>query len=351
VRPALTGDLSAASNEELIAKGYPPRPDPVRSPTQYARWVKNVSRTWTHVSPRLVAHPEYGHARREECDESKAPAQRLGGKAGAPGIASNNNSQWCGACYTHPAHELSYVQADWNVPLVVDLPNGPGFSAVVQWIGLDNAGGDLYQAGTGSECLTVLGFQITTYFMWMETQPWTWSEIPNFQVFPGDQISVNLFVTNEYGADSNRDVRRSGIPSQENNVWFCLNNATSGASFIGTYPATGEELYNLKNAEYPSRTAEFVLERPLINDSLAPLALFLGPALMTSCAYGDDLQGEFNTFPLGSELGASPSDGQLTYLNMVDPSNSHPLAFALALPDPDDSGDAQAILFGWQNFE
>jgi hypothetical protein len=351
VRPALQGDLMAPSNEELVAKGYPPRPDPGTSPMQYERWLSNVSRSWKQVSSRRVAHPEYGHVRREECEEKDAQAQGLSRKAVASRTVNHDNSHWCGAYYSHPAKQFAHIQADWNVPLVVDLPNGPGFSAVVQWIGLDNAGGDLYQAGTGSECLTVLGFQITTYFLWMETLPWSWSEIPNFQVFPGDQISVYIFVANSSDTTVDQDGPSDWPTLHDNNVWFLVNNATSGASFVGSYTAGAESLFGLESAGSKGRKAEFILERPSINGRLAPLALFLGPALMTSCAYGDVEDGELNTLPLGSDAGISPFDGRLTHLNMVDPSNNHPLAFALAIPDPNDTADAQAILFGWQNFE
>ena len=38
IRPALTGDLSSVSNDNLLRGGYPPRPDPVTAPQQYAKW-------------------------------------------------------------------------------------------------------------------------------------------------------------------------------------------------------------------------------------------------------------------------------------------------------------------------
>jgi hypothetical protein len=42
-RPALTGDLSTISPGQLQQQGYPPRPDPVSTPTQYAHWVQKVT--------------------------------------------------------------------------------------------------------------------------------------------------------------------------------------------------------------------------------------------------------------------------------------------------------------------
>jgi hypothetical protein len=44
VRPALTGDMSNVSGDELRHLGYPPRPDPQKNPEKYAEWVKKVSK-------------------------------------------------------------------------------------------------------------------------------------------------------------------------------------------------------------------------------------------------------------------------------------------------------------------
>ena len=52
-RPALEGDPMAPSNLELVSRGYPPRPDPEKAPAQFARWLKNVSRSYTRISTRL----------------------------------------------------------------------------------------------------------------------------------------------------------------------------------------------------------------------------------------------------------------------------------------------------------
>ena len=61
VRPPLEGDLMALSNQELVTRGYPPRPDSVKAPAHYARWVKNVSQPFSVVN-RRVAHPDVSFA-------------------------------------------------------------------------------------------------------------------------------------------------------------------------------------------------------------------------------------------------------------------------------------------------
>ena len=44
VRPALTGDLSTIDPTVLLQNGYPPRPDPVKSPHFYNLWVSDVTK-------------------------------------------------------------------------------------------------------------------------------------------------------------------------------------------------------------------------------------------------------------------------------------------------------------------
>ena len=353
-RPALEGDPMAPSNLELVSRGYPPRPDPEKAPAQYARWLKNVSRSYTRISTRLAAHPEYGEVKRGPFEKSLPSAPRGGtfrqGQQTAAGWTDNHiSSSWCGAYYTHPINQFAYIQADWIVPQVFDSPKSPGFSAVVEWIGLDNAKVDLYQAGTGSECYTIFGYKITTYFMWMESLPWNWWEIPNFPVSPGDEVSVDIWVANEFGTTIYEDGSFDGLTCEENNVWFYMNNATNGASFMGTYPTAPESVYGLHNTGFSGYTAEFILERPTINGIVTPLALFT-PTPMTSCSYGDAEDGEYNMFALGADNGIPPFDGKLTYLNMVDPRNQHRLLVEpVSIPDPNNGADAQAILFARQN--
>jgi len=43
VRPALTGALESIPLPEILKQGYPPRPDPVRTPERYRRWTELVS--------------------------------------------------------------------------------------------------------------------------------------------------------------------------------------------------------------------------------------------------------------------------------------------------------------------
>jgi Peptidase A4 family len=346
-RPPLPGDPLALSNAELVARGYPPRPDPKRSPARYSRWLKNVSRPLTKIDTRLVAHPDYTRSKRGPAGEGTnvKHARTL------PSSQANSNSaNWTGAYFTNPVGQFFSVQAEWYTPIVFALSNGPPFSAVVEWIGLDNAAGDLYQAGTGSECYNIFFWEITTYFMWMETLPWSWWVVPNFPVSPGDLISVDIWVANQFGETSYQEGDWGGLTPQDNSVWFYLINSTNGASFMGTYPTAPQSLGGQTSTGFTGTTAEFILERPTINGGYTELAWFL-PTTMTNCGYGDSQYGDRVLFPVEVEGGPQPFDAKLAYLNMIDPSNGNTLlATPLTVPDPN-TEDAQAILFFWINYQ
>jgi Peptidase A4 family len=234
---------------------------------------------------------------------------------------------------------------------VFALPSGPVFSAMVEWIGLDNAVGDLCQAGTGSECYHIFFWEITTYFMWMETLPWSWWVVPNFPVSPGDQISVDIWVANQFGDTIYQQADWGGLTPQDNSVWFYLTNATNGASFMGTYPTAPQSAGGLSSTGFTGTTAEFILERPTINGSYTDLAFFL-PALMTNWAYRDSQHGDRVLFPVEVDGGPPPFDATLNYVNMIDPNNGNALlAFPISIPDPNNTADAQALFFSWVNYQ
>jgi hypothetical protein len=54
IRAALTGDPMALSQEELITRGFPPRPDRTKDAPAFSAWLDLVSLPARVVSPRLV---------------------------------------------------------------------------------------------------------------------------------------------------------------------------------------------------------------------------------------------------------------------------------------------------------
>jgi hypothetical protein len=350
VRPAVAGDPTAWSQQDLLAGGFPPRPDAATSPAHYARWLRQVSRSYVQAGTRHVEHPEVLHRKR--------PAREA---AQTEGEYENNNSNiWCGAYYTRPNGQFAYIAADWTTPAVLALPNSPFSSAVSVWLGLDNAQGDLYQAGVAANCINFLDIgldlETTSYVAWTELLPYLQWNIPNFPVAALDQISLDIWVADQYGTTIYQDGDNGGLTSQDNSVWFWLTNETQGVSFMGTYPTAPLAAFGETSTGFTGSTAEFICERPSFGTSSAnavaqPLAFFV-PFVMNNCQYGDALYGDYTTFPLSANTGVQPFDGHVTFFNMIDKANNNvQLATPLVIPDPNNAADASGILFIWENFQ
>jgi hypothetical protein len=333
VVPALEGDPLALTNEELIARGYPPRPDPCLTPSRYARWLGRVSQPFTRVEPTMTPHPEVRftteRSHRTLPLNLESPTLPLPPPMAIAMAFNSTSSNWSGAFLTNPVAQFFLVEADWPVPVVFRSPAGGIYSAAAEWIGLDNSSTDLYQSGTDSEVFTIplIPFwSFTNYWMWIESLPFAPFGLPNFPLSPGDKISMDIFVADENGNTSFRNGTSGGLTPADNSVWFMIYNLTKGLSFWGTLPTAPQN----GSTGFTGSTAEFILERPTVNNSLVPLAQF-APAVMTSCWYGDAQYGD-RLFRLGAN-GSSPFDGTLTYLNIVDAAKTV-LALSYSLPDP-----------------
>ena len=351
-RAPLHGDLLALSSRELVKRGYPPRPDPAMSPARYARWARRVSQPFTLVKPRQVPHPGVSFAGPRMQRRPQLPPKLASPTLPLPppivrSMFNASSNTWSGAFVTNPAAQFFWIEADWRVPGVFSVPNGPIYSAAAEWIGLDNSGTDLFQAGTDSECFYFFGWTFTNYWMWIETLPFAPWGLPNFPISPGDSVSVDIFVADQYGNTWFQNESNGGLTPADNNVWFMIYNYSKGLSYWGTLPTGPENLGGLQSTGYTGTAAEFIVERPtdLNSGNPYPLALF-GLAVMDSCWYGDSEYG-LRPWRLGAD-GSTPFDGNLTYLNMQDSANL--LALPISLPDPTSPGGYE-IMWLWVNYQ
>jgi Peptidase A4 family len=211
IRPALTeADALQLSDEEVVRREYPVRPDPKKAPDAFARWLQVVSKPARRLNPRQVAHPE------------------------ASASTYISSGTWSGfdlktvesESIQIPVSTYDFVASGWAVPTV-------SLSKIEQntttqssfWIGLDgdndicpyycpNFGNqsDLWQAGTEQD--------VTNYYHW---SPWgifsdtfstytVWSQFPpaqssqqvmaGFDVSPGDIMYAQVYVANAGGSPS-----------------------------------------------------------------------------------------------------------------------------------------------------
>jgi hypothetical protein len=351
LRPALEWDSLTLSNQELVSRGYPPRPDPAKSPQRYARWLRKVSRPFTQVKPRKVAHPgvSFSHSRTRPHNEAlprlDLPPRLLPPSLPLPppiarSLFNANNASWSGAIVTKPIAQFFWVEADWNVPQVFSLPNGPGYSATAEWIGLDSNSTDLYQAGTDSELFSVFGWTFTNYWMWIETLPFAPWGLPSFPLSPRDAVSVDIFVADQNGTTWFQNGSNGGLTGADNSVWFMIYNFTRDLSFWGYLPTAPESGGGVSSSGFTGSSAEFIIERPvdLSNNISYPLAPF-GFASMQNCWYGDSEYGD-TAWQLGPD-GSTPFDGTLTYINMQNGSDTLAIAFS---PNGDE------LSWAWVNY-
>jgi hypothetical protein len=260
-----------ATDEELIAAGFPRRPNSETQPKLFALWQKFMSRddlTYVPCTFTPVEKPS-----RLLPKDLKKPSNAAG--------ESNNGSttNWSGAIIEPalPANEsFSSCSAMWTVPNVypptsaITGTNSDGTHTYEDntylcssWVGIDDS--DILQAGTVSR-VVVSGGVITTrdawaWTEWYPTIPST--ELAGFPVAPGDTIICTVCAPVGKGATSG-------------SAWF--GNTTTGQYHpVGmTAPAGSALIGNM---------AEFILEDPSYGSSTGGLTEYAFPDFGASFFY------------------------------------------------------------------
>lgn len=323
--PALGLQAESLTNAELVARGYPPRPDQTQAPGAYAQWRKIVSRQFIAVDPKRVSHPEIRHS-----PTLPLPPPRV------KYANSLSFSNWSGAYMTNPDVKYWDVQADWVFPAVQDVPSWIGYAAAAEWVGIDNAGNDLVQSGTDSEAYDYSFFgqewSFTNYSVWIESLPDSPYYLPNFPASPGDEISVSIFLADQNG---NTTFYSGDLTPSDDTVWFMIYNLTTGNSYWGTLP---------KPAAFSGSTVDFIVEAPTVNGSLASLADF-GLAGMHDAYFADSWYG-FSSLDYN---GSDPNVGTLNDITMVNFGSGDTLASSYIYANYDAPGGGN-VLWVWQNY-
>jgi hypothetical protein len=248
VLPALSeDDAFQLSDEELLRRGYPPRPDPQKVPDAFGKWQRAFSLPLTFVEPKSVSNPGISHG---PGHISEGPGDR-------------NSDTWSGFLLDH-GNPFCVVTGVWNVPSVTGEYNMHTYSSF--WVGLDgfhdkvtgiDVRGDLPQAGTEQQSLDLLfesptgrhlPFSFSIYYAW--TQFWDnqifEQVVPNLHVNPGDEMYVGVWMGNEKSViDLNGD------------CIFSLTNMTTRQSQL---------LSTSRDSKVVSgRLADWIMERPTLN--------------------------------------------------------------------------------------
>ena len=237
VRAGLTEvQAQSMTDAQLDKLGYPARPDVLVSPDKYTKWLGHVAQPMTLLPTHLVSRS----------DVRSAPKN----------YTANN---WSGLeGHTTTKHYYSAVTGDWDVPpiIIASADGNPDYSSL--WVGLDGDGTkDLVQAGTEQDGQDFLGFLFTDYYAWSEILPNEPTAQEVFSVDPGDDMSVEVWIGTG-----------SGSPNP---------NGKYGSFRIIDYTQNNESKFYvpLNGTTYNGMDAEWILERPTVNNSLPELADYL----------------------------------------------------------------------------
>jgi hypothetical protein len=234
VLAALTeDDTRLASDSELLARGYPPRPDSTKAPDSYAKWLKAVARPIT-LLPSTSAVSGITH---------QSGIQE--------GLMGATNTHWSGMAATNAARTYAGIQASWNVPEIVSCDASGTNTASGFWIGLDGypPSNDVEQTGTEQDCYPYYRYEYTAYYAWTEVYPAQPGNTEVMSVNSGDNMTAFVII-----GDSNFDININGAYAW----FFVLDNTTSQLSI--THIALGSTSDSLT-------TAEWIMERPLNNST------------------------------------------------------------------------------------
>lgn len=251
VLPGLTDQTAKLlTDQELIGRGYPARPDAAAEPDAYEKWLDHVARPITFLPPHSVSRSDVSHSVLPEAGLSAASFYNWSGFE-----ARGKNRTYMG------------VVGEWFVPAIAGFEsNASTYSAT--WVGLDGSFGlkDLVQAGTEQDAWDLGPFTSTNYYAWTEllpNQP-TENEI-SLSVNPGDDILVNVWI-----GDSSAYIDQNG-----GYAWFSFLNKTQHQS-TRIWTKLGGTYFN-------GSSAEWIMERPTVGGSYSDLADY-GAAMIFNAA-------------------------------------------------------------------
>lgn len=143
--------------------------------------------------------------------------------------------------FNNPQPVISEVSGSWTVP-EVSISQNDRFSAI--WIGIGGTfGTSLIQVGTEQDCIN----GAVSYSAWYELLPENSITITTMEISPGDTISASITLADPTA-----------------NVWtISISDLSNAQSFSQDLPYDASRL-----------SAEWVVERPLVNNVLSQLADF-----------------------------------------------------------------------------
>ncbi len=254
-----------ASDEDLAAYGFPPRPDASAAPQGFATWKKAMLASKTRVFPQLEQTNRFAGPKRTAVSSAAVPSE------GNAGIGYSDNwsgpVDFSGAKSYNSTSTFYYIIGDYVVP-VAEQAFGActgSWDYEVSWVGIDGDGSnDVLQAGTQSDAYCGDGgvVKATYYTFWYEWFPYGWVNVNNFPVTAGDDVFVEVWHT-----------------SATRGYAYMVNYQTNQAVEIGFTAPSGVKLVG--------NSAEWIVERPTVG-TLANLTNYISEYFSDAYAYTEN---------------------------------------------------------------
>jgi hypothetical protein len=261
-------DALHASDEELATYGFPPRPDADAQPKANAAWQKAMSSSRHRLTPQLeLTNIFHGPAKGANVKKAGVNSTAVSNTGVSNTNTTSNN--WSGSVSLTGATSYNkyssayYVVAEYVVPVARQAYGActGSWDYSSSWIGIDGwYSGDVLQAGTESDALCWVFGNSTYYSAWYEWYPNGSVRINNLTISPGDDIFVEVWNT-----------------SSTQGYVYMVNYTTDQTVSLGFNAPQGTQLVG--------DSAEWIVERPSVNNSLATLTNYISDYFSESYAY------------------------------------------------------------------
>ena len=262
-------DPISASDQELAYYGFPPRPNQTEQPKAYATWFKAMKASKVRVTPNLEQTAVF-HGPVKAGKVANPAAVENSPLLSTQAINTSYSYNWSGyvdfsGATAYGSNSFYYLVNDYEVPVAEQA-----FGACTgswdygsAWNGIDGWGSpDVLQAGIEFDAYCSGGTRASYYSAWYEWYPYGEVRIGGFPITPGDDMFVEVWHT-----------------SATQGYAYLVNYNNNQAVEVGFTAAPGYPLVG--------NSAEWVVERPSVNGSLATLSNYIMDPFWDSYAYTD----------------------------------------------------------------
>lgn len=255
-QPPADFDARRATDRELEAWGYPARPGPTENATAWDRWNAQVNPSLRRVIPYLARRVGVYHRPADGIKFSQSPSRY--------NAIAATSSNWSGYALVpnSGAQPYSAIQGGWIVPTVKQPPQtcSGGWDYSSQWVGIGGVSDAfLLQAGSDADVYCDAGGNTPEYYPWIE-----WLPAAETVLYANSSRTPLPFAAGDYLVVTVTAFQWSGGVS--NNGTLSFTDATQGWTISLTFTAA-----SLGGSEVTGQSAEWIVERPEVNGSLATL--------------------------------------------------------------------------------